>query len=71
MKLTSSIVVLMQKLKDGRIVPWSWGSKFKDGSLRCVVITSSFKGDKLTRRDRVDIPVQALNLYFNGTIFDR
>ncbi|KZT05528.1 patatin-domain-containing protein [Laetiporus sulphureus 93-53] len=42
-------VVLMQKLKDGRIVPWSWGSKFKDGSLR------------------VDIPVQALNLYFNVT----
>ncbi|KDQ64534.1 hypothetical protein JAAARDRAFT_28179 [Jaapia argillacea MUCL 33604] len=27
-------VVLMQKLKDGRIVPWNWGSKFKDGSLR-------------------------------------
>lgn len=27
-------VVLMQKLKDGSIVPWSWGSKFKDGSLR-------------------------------------
>ncbi|KAH9951578.1 patatin-domain-containing protein [Amylocystis lapponica] len=42
-------VVLMQKLKDGTIVPWSWGSKFKDGSLR------------------VDIPVQALNLYFNVT----
>ncbi|EGO27553.1 hypothetical protein SERLADRAFT_354816 [Serpula lacrymans var. lacrymans S7.9] len=42
-------VVLMQKLKDGRIVPWNWGSKFKDGSLR------------------VDIPVQALNLYFNVT----
>jgi len=29
-------VVLMQKLKDGSIVPWSWGSRFKDGSLRCV-----------------------------------
>ena len=29
-------VVLMQKLKDGTIVPWNWGSKFKDGSLRCV-----------------------------------
>ncbi|KAH7887712.1 acyl transferase/acyl hydrolase/lysophospholipase [Phlebopus sp. FC_14] len=42
-------VVLMQKLKDGRIIPWNWGSKFKDGSLR------------------VDIPVQALNLYFNVT----
>lgn len=42
-------VVLMQKLKDGSIVPWSWGSRFKDGSLR------------------VDIPVQALNLYFNVT----
>ncbi|CCM01576.1 uncharacterized protein FIBRA_03636 [Fibroporia radiculosa] len=42
-------VVLMQKLKDGSIVPWSWGSKFKDGSLR------------------VDIPVQALNMYFNVT----
>jgi predicted acylesterase/phospholipase RssA len=27
-------VVLMQKLHDGRVVPWSWGSKFKDGSLR-------------------------------------
>ncbi|OCH94097.1 patatin-domain-containing protein [Obba rivulosa] len=42
-------VCLMQKLKDGSIVPWSWGSKFKDGSLR------------------VDIPVQALNMYFNVT----
>jgi len=42
-------VVLMQKLKDGSIVPWSWGSRFKDGTLR------------------VDIPVQALNLYFNVT----
>ncbi|KAI0265196.1 acyl transferase/acyl hydrolase/lysophospholipase [Gloeopeniophorella convolvens] len=27
-------VVLMQKLRDGRLVPWNWGSKFKDGSLR-------------------------------------
>ncbi|EPQ59500.1 patatin-domain-containing protein [Gloeophyllum trabeum ATCC 11539] len=27
-------VVLMQKTRDGRIVPWNWGSKFKDGSLR-------------------------------------
>jgi predicted acylesterase/phospholipase RssA len=41
-------VVLMQKTRDGRIAPWNWGSKFKDGSLR------------------VDIPLQALNLYFNG-----
>ncbi|KIK68128.1 hypothetical protein GYMLUDRAFT_36963 [Collybiopsis luxurians FD-317 M1] len=42
-------VPLMSKQKDGNIVPWSWGSKWKDGSLR------------------VDIPVQALNLYFNVT----
>ncbi|CDO75595.1 hypothetical protein BN946_scf184858.g35 [Trametes cinnabarina] len=42
-------VALMQKTKDGNLVPWNWGSKFKDGSLR------------------VDIPVQALNLYFNVT----
>ncbi|KAJ3544697.1 hypothetical protein NMY22_g2683 [Coprinellus aureogranulatus] len=42
-------VVIMQKLHDGTIVPWNWGSRFKDGSLR------------------VDIPVQALNLYFNVT----
>ena len=41
-------VVLMQKLKDGSLVPWNFSTKFKDGSLR------------------VDIPVQALNLYFNG-----
>ncbi|EJU06193.1 patatin-domain-containing protein [Dacryopinax primogenitus] len=27
-------VVLMQKTKDGSIIPWNWGSKFKDGSLR-------------------------------------
>ncbi|PPQ98554.1 hypothetical protein CVT24_004045 [Panaeolus cyanescens] len=27
-------VVLMQKLKDGSLIPWSWGSRFKDGSLR-------------------------------------
>lgn len=27
-------VVLMQKLKDGTIMPWNWGSRFKDGSLR-------------------------------------
>jgi len=43
-------VVLMQKLKDSSLVPWSWGSRFKDGSLR------------------VDIPTQALNLYFNGEV---
>lgn len=42
-------VVLMEKLPDGSVVPWSWGSRFKDGSLR------------------VDIPLQALNLYFNVT----
>ncbi|KAG1754072.1 patatin-domain-containing protein [Suillus paluster] len=42
-------VVLMQKLNDGRVVPWNWGSKFKDGSLR------------------VDIPLQALKMYFNVT----
>ncbi|KAL1717033.1 acyl transferase/acyl hydrolase/lysophospholipase [Schizophyllum commune] len=42
-------VVLMQKLKDGSLVPWNFSTKFKDGSLR------------------VDIPVQALNLYFNVT----
>lgn len=28
-------VALMQKTKEGNIVPWNWGSKFKDGSLRC------------------------------------
>ncbi|KAI0699797.1 acyl transferase/acyl hydrolase/lysophospholipase [Cytidiella melzeri] len=27
-------VVLMQKMRDGSIIPWNWGSKFKDGSLR-------------------------------------
>ncbi|KAH6914879.1 patatin-like phospholipase domain-containing protein [Coprinopsis sp. MPI-PUGE-AT-0042] len=27
-------VVIMKKLKDGTIVPWNWGSRFKDGSLR-------------------------------------
>ncbi|KAJ3778854.1 patatin-domain-containing protein [Lentinula raphanica] len=42
-------VPLMSKLRDGSIVPWNWGSKWKDGSLR------------------VDIPLQALNLYFNVT----
>ncbi len=29
-------VALMQKTKDGNIVPWNWGTKFKDGSLRYV-----------------------------------
>ena len=43
-------VVLMQKARDGSLVPWNWGSKFKDGSLR------------------VDIPLQSLNMYFNGEI---
>ncbi|KIM19965.1 hypothetical protein M408DRAFT_30776 [Serendipita vermifera MAFF 305830] len=27
-------VVLMQKTKTGAIVPWNWGSRFRDGSLR-------------------------------------
>lgn len=31
-------VVLMQKLKDGRLTPWNWGSKFKDGSLRYPIL---------------------------------
>lgn len=58
-------VVLMQKLKDGTIVPWNWGSKFKDGSLRHVYwcFCLSLRADA---GYRVDIPVQALNLYFNG-----
>ncbi|KAG8747549.1 hypothetical protein FRC10_000685 [Ceratobasidium sp. 414] len=41
-------VVLMHKTKIGAIVPWNYGSRFKDGSLR------------------VDIPLQSLNLLFNG-----
>jgi hypothetical protein len=57
-------VVLMQKLKDGNIVPWSWGSRFKDGSLRYPLILLMICA--LLILDRVDIPVQALNLYFNG-----
>jgi len=41
-------VVLMMKTRDGgRLVPYSFGHKWKDGSLR------------------TDIPIQALNLYFN------
>lgn len=27
-------VVLMQKTKDGKITPWNWGHRFRDGSLR-------------------------------------
>ncbi|KAF8307243.1 patatin-domain-containing protein [Clavulina sp. PMI_390] len=27
-------VVLMQKTKTGDVIPWNWGTKFKDGSLR-------------------------------------
>ncbi|KAG8798557.1 hypothetical protein FRC16_007031, partial [Serendipita sp. 398] len=27
-------VVLMQKTKSGDIIPWNWGSRFRDGSLR-------------------------------------
>ncbi|EPQ31691.1 uncharacterized protein PFL1_01024 [Pseudozyma flocculosa PF-1] len=27
-------VCLMQKTRDGRIIPWNWGHRFKDGSLR-------------------------------------
>jgi predicted acylesterase/phospholipase RssA len=41
-------VVLMQKTRTGSIVPWNWGSRFRDGSLR------------------VDVPIQSLNLLFNG-----
>ncbi|ODV63723.1 patatin-like phospholipase domain-containing protein [Ascoidea rubescens DSM 1968] len=40
-------VVLMMKNNDGKVVPFSFGSKWKDGSLR------------------TDIPVEALNTYFN------
>ena len=29
-------VVLMNKTKSGDIVPWNWGTRFKDGSLRYV-----------------------------------
>lgn len=29
-------VVLLHKLRDGTVVPWNWGSRFKDGSLRQV-----------------------------------
>lgn len=40
-------VVLMMKQRDGTLVPYSFGHKWKDGSLR------------------TDIPLKALNLYFN------
>lgn len=61
-------VVLLHKLKDGRVVPWNWGSKFKDGSLRCTyfIRCSGLPRFFLQLRHRVDIPIQALNLYFNG-----
>jgi len=42
-------VPLMQKLSDGRLVPYNFGHKWKDGSLR------------------TDIPISALNTYFNVT----
>jgi hypothetical protein len=58
-------VVLLQKLKDGSVVPWNWGSKFKDGSLR-YVWSYQWSMAALKHSCRVDIPVQALNLYFNG-----
>lgn len=60
-------VVLMQKLKDGSLVPWNWGSKFKDGSLRSASSTVS-TGRAADFHLRVDIPVQSLNLYFNGRL---
>lgn len=40
-------VTLIMKTRDGRYMPYSFGSKWKDGSLR------------------TDIPVRALNTYFN------
>lgn len=60
-------VVLMQKLRDGSLIPWSWGSRFKDGSLRYLFpkYNSSQRFTGLLMY-RVDIPVQALNLFFNG-----
>lgn len=60
-------VVLMQKLKDGRTVPWNWGSKFKDGSLRYVEFHSRAL-QNTHAGSSVDIPVQGLNLYFNGQL---
>lgn len=56
-------VVLMQKTKDG-LIPWSWGSKFK---VRFLLSLSSLPhGLKQDGSLRVDIPLQHLNLYFNG-----
>lgn len=58
-------VVIMQKLKDGTIIPWNWGSRFKDGSLRFVDVVCSLDSRLSDRVFRVDIPTQGLNLYFN------
>lgn len=58
----------MQKLMDGRLVPWNWGSKFKDGSLRFAIRQTWCCGSVLTFAYRVDIPIQSLNLYFNGVV---
>lgn len=60
----------MQKLKDGRLVPWNWGSKFKDGSLRFETRQTQYCTlSILMFVCRVDIPIQALNLYFNGMAY--
>ena len=60
-------VVLMQKLKTGRLVPWNWGSKFKDGSLRSVKPQGSLLPRLIVYDScRVDIPLQVLHLLFNG-----
>lgn len=44
-------VVLMEKTKDGNLIPWNWGSKFKDGSLRVDIPLQSlnhyFNGNEL------------------------
>jgi hypothetical protein len=61
-------VVIMNKLRDGCIVPWNWGSRFKDGSLRWVQVRLAICWHR--RSSRVDIPLQALNLYFNGKRFN-
>ena len=42
-------VPLMQKLPGGKLEPYNFGNKWKDGSLR------------------TDIPLSALNMYFNVT----
>ena len=36
-------VVLMEKREDGRVIPWNWGSKFKDGSLRFDIQTTKYE----------------------------